>query len=99
VAPSGRAREGSGRLEGAGRPAGGRGRGSGGRDVVAVEEAPPLGGPEEPGEDPEQRRLAGTVGTDQPDDGAARDLEVDLADGHEATEFHSDACARQAGAP
>ena len=56
-------------------------------DVAAVE-ADPARRRDEPGEAVDERRLAGPVGTDQPDDLAFLDVEVDLVDGAQAAERH-----------
>src|SRR4051794_20064205 len=57
-----------------------------GGDDLAVERPPAAVGLVEPGEEVEQRRLAGAVRTDQCGDGPPLDLEVIDLDGRETTE-------------
>src|SRR5882672_7957019 len=47
--------------------------------------------PEQPGSEDEERRLPGTVRSDQPDDARRRDDEVHLAHRHQATEVPREA--------
>ena len=51
-----------------------------------LKRTPPRRGRVEPGEDVEERRLAGAVGPDQGDDGALGDREVDVVDRDQAAE-------------
>ena len=54
--------------------------------VVALEGHGPGGRVDDPGDDVEERRLAGAVRPDDADDRALRDVEVDVADGDQAAE-------------
>src|ERR1700730_7197423 len=64
-------------------------------DVFAVEKDRPLGRQPHTRDQVEQRRLAGTVGTDQPDDLAASDRNRDIAVGDQAAETLPDAAGFQ----
>ena len=50
-------------------------------DVPALEDDAPLGRPDEPGEDPQQRRLAAARGAEQRDELTVADLERDVVEG------------------
>ena len=54
--------------------------------IVAADLGPPYIGLQGAGDHPHRRRLAGAVGTEEREDLAAFDLEVDLVDGEEAAE-------------
>ena len=55
-------------------------------EARALEHQAACVGPDEPGHDVEERRLARPVRADQPDDGAARNDQVDLVEGDDASE-------------
>src|SRR5271157_6461522 len=57
-----------------------------GQDVETEDSCGPRGGPQDAAQDADQRRLARAVGTDQAEDLAARDVEVDVIQSHVATE-------------
>src|SRR6185369_11204779 len=64
-------------------------------DVLAVEGDAPLVGTQDLGDEAQQRRLAGAVGTDEPDDFLALQLEAHAVDGGESAEalreiFHTE---------
>src|SRR5262249_39218083 len=71
-------------LEGAGEPGHGMAIGRKPRQPAAIER--PLAGvrPLESADAVDSRRLAGTVGADEPDDAAGRHREVEIIDGREA---------------
>ncbi len=83
-------------LEGAGDACGGDLEGLGREDLAFVADFA-LGGDVEAGEAVEEGGLAGAVGSDEADDLAAVDGEVDVADGGEAAEAHGDAACVEDG--
>jgi hypothetical protein len=68
-------------------------------DILAVEEHPAAGRADQPREDPEERALAGPVGTDQADDRGRGDGEVHAVDGHQPSEPDGHAGTGQARCP
>ena len=91
VVEHGHVREQADRLEGAGDPARDDGVGPQPDQARPCERDPTGVGPHEAGHDVEERRLARAVGTDETDDGAARNDEVDAVEGDDAAEGLGDA--------
>ena len=75
----------------------GAGVGRKGREVTAVELDPALAA-HEPGDGVDERGLAGPVGSDQPDELALADLQVDVDEGADSAEAHRDP-VRESTAP
>jgi hypothetical protein len=62
--------------------------------VAAAQLDPPRGGPAQPGEQVDQRRLAGTVRTEQADQLAGADVDADVVDGQDVAVSAADCTAR-----
>ena len=75
-------------LEGPGQAQPGPGLGRRVGDVLAHERDPPPGRPQEAAAHPEERALAGTVGSDQSDQLPGRDTDIDAVEGGQAPEAH-----------
>ncbi len=97
VLPHGHGPEGTGDLEGAGQAPGGDLVGAELEEVGVVEEGPAAVGGIEAAQHVDQRRLAGTVGTDQSEDLALLDGQLDVIERLHSPEVFADAgCCQQA---